>query len=97
MTRFLASAQTCHFNMTPRQKSAQAVLARLVAGEIISSKTKVGGYHMSNLIVMLAQQGHNIKRVRIKQNRRRINMPFQFPEANGYVKYSYNHSNTKEE
>lgn len=80
---------TYRSDMTPRQKSAQDVLARLVAGETISSKTMVDGYHVSDLIVMLAQQGHNIKRVRIKQNRRRINMPFQFPEANGYVKYSY--------
>lgn len=97
MMKYPASTQTCHFNMTPRQKSAQSVLERLMAGEVISSKVMVDGCHMSELIVMLAKQGHNIKRVRIKQNRRRINMPFQFPEANGYVKYSYNHSNTKEE
>lgn len=75
--------------MTRRQAAAQAILSRLKAGDVISSKEKIDGYSLSDIITMLAGMGHNIKRVRVKQGRRRIHAPFQFPEANGYVKYTY--------
>lgn len=75
--------------MTRRQVAAQTILARLQSGATISSKEKIDGYPVSAIITVLIGLGHSIERAHVRQKRNRVHAPFQFPEANGYVKYSY--------